>query len=90
MLIKKILLISLVLVIPNLVFGAGGIQDVTKASDAIVDMLKGAAYSFATISALWGGYQVLFQSQPFMRMAPFFLGAVILAGAPSVVGIFFD
>jgi hypothetical protein len=72
---------------------AGGVSQAGKAIEdtfqVIIQYMEAAAGVAATVAGLWAGYQVLFGGETFRTMAPFFIGAVILAAVPWIVGLIF-
>ncbi|ENU2792749.1 TrbC/VirB2 family protein [Campylobacter taeniopygiae] len=82
---KKVLL-SLILLIPVLAFGAGGIDKVNTFMENLSSALYALGAVLLTIAFMWGGSKIMFQGQTLREVAPIFIGGVIFGSASAIAG----
>ncbi|TKX30048.1 TrbC/VirB2 family protein [Campylobacter aviculae] len=82
---KKVLLL-LILIIPGLVFGAGGIDKVNTFMENLSSALYALGAVLLTIAFMWGGSKIMFQGQTLREVAPIFIGGVIFGSASAIAG----
>lgn len=84
---KKSLLLLFLVVLPNYLFGAGGLTKVNTLFQKIETALSAAAVVVVTIAIMWAGYKVLFGGSTIREVAPPLLGAIVLGAAAEIASL---
>ncbi|MCR2108656.1 TrbC/VirB2 family protein [Campylobacter upsaliensis] len=82
----KLRLISLILLSPIFVFGAGGIDKVNSFLENLSIALYGIGAVVLTIAFMWTGFKIMFQGQTLREVAPVFIGGVFVGAASAIAG----
>lgn len=79
--------ITMFLLLPNFVFGAGGLDKVNSLMSSISNALYVVGVVVLTIAIMWAGFKIMFQGQTLREVAPPLLGGILVGAASGIAGL---
>lgn len=79
--------ILVTLMLPNLTFGAGGLDKVNTLMSSISSALYAVGVVVLTIAIMWAGFKIMYQGQTLREVAPPLLGGILVGAASGIAGL---
>lgn len=81
---KNKISILFLLMLPNLVFGAGGLSKVNNLFDTVLGWILAAAITISTIALVYSGIKVMWGGHAFQEYSRVIVGSIVIASASAI------
>ncbi len=84
---KRLYALFAFVLLPNLMFGAGGLDKVNSLMTTVSNALYAVGVVVLTIAIMWAGFKIMFQGQTLREVAPPLLGGILIGAASGIAGL---
>ena len=84
---KRLYALFAFVLLPNLMFGAGGLDKVNSLMTTVSNALYAVGVVVLTIAIMWAGFKIMFQGQTLREVAPPLLGEILIGAASGIAGL---